>query len=114
MRGLAARWSGFKRPAPEVTPAFGEVFSARQVGAMQREACGGEARVAAFGTKATHGEWSLCSGFAVTECAVCLESFSPSSVIRGLPCGHAFHDACVERWATIRETCPLCREVVTT
>ncbi|KAI5016185.1 hypothetical protein ZWY2020_006036 [Hordeum vulgare] len=43
-------------------------------------------------------------------CCVCISRFHDGEDIRRLPCGHAFHRHCVDRWlALCRRTCPLCR-----
>ncbi|OAY64399.1 probable E3 ubiquitin-protein ligase XERICO [Ananas comosus] len=44
-------------------------------------------------------------------CVVCLEEFAGEHRVRELGnCDHAFHAACIDRWAeTGRATCPLCR-----
>jgi len=68
-----------------------------------------------FGEEMTRQEWEEGGGFAVGDCAICLESCSPLEAVRGLPCGHAFHASCAERWVThtgyIRAIprCPICR-----
>ncbi|KAJ7979360.1 putative Ring finger protein [Quillaja saponaria] len=44
------------------------------------------------------------------ECAVCLNGFEPTEVLRLLPkCKHAFHVECVDTWLDAHSTCPLCR-----
>ncbi|XP_019416217.1 PREDICTED: RING-H2 finger protein ATL43-like isoform X2 [Lupinus angustifolius] len=44
------------------------------------------------------------------DCAVCLNKFEPSEVLRLLPkCKHAFHVECVDTWLDAHSTCPLCR-----
>lgn len=45
-------------------------------------------------------------------CCVCISRFRDGEEIRRLPCGHAFHRDCVDRWLALcgrRTTCPLCR-----
>ncbi|CAL4942034.1 unnamed protein product [Urochloa decumbens] len=43
-------------------------------------------------------------------CCVCISACRDGEDIRCLPCGHAFHRDCVDRWlARCRRTCPLCR-----
>ena len=32
------------------------------------------------------------------SCAICVEDFQSSTMIRETPCGHIFHDHCVMRW----------------
>ncbi|CAL1406314.1 unnamed protein product [Linum trigynum] len=44
------------------------------------------------------------------ECAVCLNRFNNTEVLRLLPkCRHAFHADCVDTWLDVHSTCPLCR-----
>ncbi|CAN4113100.1 unnamed protein product [Withania somnifera] len=44
------------------------------------------------------------------ECAVCLNKFESSEILRLLPkCKHAFHVECVDTWLDAHSTCPLCR-----
>jgi len=60
-----------------------------------------------------------------TSCSVCLEEFADSAAPAGgggreggsqpltaLPCGHAFHRACIERWLGNHDDCPLCKSDV--
>ena len=48
-----------------------------------------------------------------TECGVCLEAFAEGDRLRRLPCGHAYHCACVDTaWFATHNTCPTCRAVV--
>jgi hypothetical protein len=43
-------------------------------------------------------------------CAVCLERYGDSDLIRVLPdCGHLFHRECIDPWLRQRPTCPVCR-----
>ncbi|EQC33907.1 hypothetical protein SDRG_08587 [Saprolegnia diclina VS20] len=42
-----------------------------------------------------------------TECAICLEMMQPErEMLRTLPCGHAYHRACIDSWAKRQKTCP--------
>ncbi|KAM7261783.1 hypothetical protein ACFE04_020860 [Oxalis oulophora] len=44
------------------------------------------------------------------ECAVCLNVFEPTEVLKLLPkCKHAFHVECIDKWLNAHSTCPLCR-----
>lgn len=44
------------------------------------------------------------------QCCVCISTCRDGEEMRRLPCGHAFHRDCVDRWlARCRRTCPLCR-----
>jgi len=47
------------------------------------------------------------------ECCLCLEIFSENDLLRLLPCRHAFHKDCVDRWFASRRymprSCPLCK-----
>uniref|UniRef100_A0A0E0DCK3 RING-type domain-containing protein n=1 Tax=Oryza meridionalis TaxID=40149 RepID=A0A0E0DCK3_9ORYZ len=49
---------------------------------------------------------------AAAWCCVCISGFRDGEEVRRLPCGHAFHRDCVDRWLALycrRRTCPLCR-----
>uniref|UniRef100_A0A0E0M811 RING-type domain-containing protein n=1 Tax=Oryza punctata TaxID=4537 RepID=A0A0E0M811_ORYPU len=51
-------------------------------------------------------------GQAAAGCCVCISGFREGEEVRRLPCGHAFHRDCVDRWLALycrRRTCPLCR-----
>ncbi|RKO86060.1 hypothetical protein BDK51DRAFT_36639 [Blyttiomyces helicus] len=41
----------------------------------------------------------------------CLDTFSDSTPVRRLPCGHFFHVDCIDCWLTEKTAmCPLCRQ----
>ncbi|XP_050434290.1 E3 ubiquitin-protein ligase goliath isoform X2 [Adelges cooleyi] len=42
-------------------------------------------------------------------CAVCIEPYKPSEVVRILPCRHEFHKGCVDPWLLEHRTCPMCK-----
>lgn len=42
------------------------------------------------------------------SCAVCLCEFGAGDSLRKLPCGHFFHEHCVDRWLVRNKRCPLC------
>ena len=47
-----------------------------------------------------------------SDCSICLESLdnAGSDLTKvALPCGHAFHKACIEDWLHIQSRCPVCR-----
>ncbi|XP_001641176.2 E3 ubiquitin-protein ligase RNF103 [Nematostella vectensis] len=48
------------------------------------------------------------------ECVICLDEFKPGCTLLGLPCGHSFHQHCIEVWLAGDNTaphhcCPNCR-----
>ncbi|KAL6766825.1 hypothetical protein ACKKBG_A37515 [Auxenochlorella protothecoides x Auxenochlorella symbiontica] len=45
----------------------------------------------------------------VGRCVVCLEDVSPGTRLKRLPCGHAFHTRCIDRWLRSRGACPVCQ-----
>lgn len=47
-----------------------------------------------------------------SQCCICLEDFSTTSVVSKLRCDHVFHKACVERWLSqgSNTKCPLCKQ----
>lgn len=42
-------------------------------------------------------------------CAVCIEPYRLSDVLRILPCKHEFHRMCVDPWLLEHRTCPMCK-----
>lgn len=49
------------------------------------------------------------------ECIVCFAEFGPSDTLRYLPCGHCFHQKCIDGWLCgkpTRNKCPVCSRVV--
>ena len=43
------------------------------------------------------------------ECAVCLDEFQDGLHVRRTPCGHFFHEECLQGWFRQGSFCPLCR-----
>lgn len=48
------------------------------------------------------------------DCAICLEDFKSGCLLLGLPCGHCYHQKCIEVWlcggnTSCRYCCPVCR-----
>ncbi|TGZ82003.1 hypothetical protein EX30DRAFT_371192 [Ascodesmis nigricans] len=44
-------------------------------------------------------------------CTICLDTLESNETIRGLTCGHAFHNQCLDPWLTGRRACcPLCKK----
>ncbi|GAQ77739.1 hypothetical protein KFL_000030180 [Klebsormidium nitens] len=44
-----------------------------------------------------------------TSCAICLVDYEEGALLRPLPCGHAFHTACIDTWLKKDPSCPLCK-----
>lgn len=49
---------------------------------------------------------------AYVSCAVCFELMTSTSIILHLPCGHAYHDTCLNKWLKNSKSCPDCRKSV--
>lgn len=43
------------------------------------------------------------------NCAVCLDGYKASDVVRILPCQHEFHKLCIDPWLVEHRTCPMCK-----
>lgn len=43
-----------------------------------------------------------------TSCSVCLCEFEEGDRLRKLPCGHHFHQSCIDEWLRRSKKCPLC------
>jgi Ring finger domain len=57
--------------------------------------------------------------FEDATCAICLESFDDDAFVkeddrrpRRLPCGHWFHTDCINKWTSMKNQCPLDREII--
>ncbi|CAM9466229.1 unnamed protein product, partial [Laminaria digitata] len=50
--------------------------------------------------------WSAST---LTDCSVCLEAYRAGDGMCRLPCGHAFHAACIDTWLDQQHVCPQCR-----
>ncbi len=47
------------------------------------------------------------------ECTICMtEENEPTPTVGMLPCGHAFHNGCIQQWFMTSNTCPNCRSCV--
>ncbi|XP_076913362.1 E3 ubiquitin-protein ligase SIS3-like [Bidens hawaiensis] len=44
-----------------------------------------------------------------SDCPICLEEFHVGDEVRGLPCAHNFHLACIDKWLSLNIKCPRCR-----
>jgi hypothetical protein len=43
------------------------------------------------------------------ECTICSDPVSFNQILRTIPCGHDFHQNCIDRWLLqVRSTCPTC------
>ena len=82
------------------------------------EAAGGGGMEMEVGAKVAAGgeRWRRRGGHdraAAGYCCVCISACRDGEEIRSLPCGHAFHRDCVDRWlVSCKQTCPLCRVYV--
>jgi hypothetical protein len=60
---------------------------------------------------ATTRRWSKALALCLdAPCSICLDAYARNQLVHTLPCGHAYHRCCVERWWTssARFACPLC------
>ena len=46
------------------------------------------------------------------KCLVCQFQYEEGETIRVLPCGHMFHDECVDQWLSTKDHCPYCRQSI--
>ncbi|CAH8551072.1 unnamed protein product [Dicrocoelium dendriticum] len=43
------------------------------------------------------------------QCAICIELYRASDVVRILPCRHVYHKRCIDPWLLEQYSCPLCK-----
>ena len=46
------------------------------------------------------------------QCSICTDLFEDDGAISALPCGHTFHENCINQWLNSANTCPSCRTPV--
>lgn len=42
-------------------------------------------------------------------CAICTDTIKKNDNVIGLPCGHLFHNDCIEKYLEDNNTCPICK-----
>ena len=47
--------------------------------------------------------------FGGTMCAICICDYENEDILRNLPCGHHFHQECIDRWFGMNRLCPVCK-----
>mmetsp|Transcript_3162 Transcript_3162/g.7120 ORF Transcript_3162/g.7120 Transcript_3162/m.7120 type:complete len:146 (+) Transcript_3162:126-563(+) len=47
-----------------------------------------------------------------SSCVVCQCDFEVQDTIKTLPCGHIFHNDCINQWLAVSRCCPLCEQSV--
>ncbi|TMW61555.1 hypothetical protein Poli38472_012746 [Pythium oligandrum] len=45
-------------------------------------------------------------------CCICLMDYDIDDDLRVLPCGHEYHESCVDEWLMRNATCPVCRNSI--
>ena len=43
------------------------------------------------------------------SCAICMEAYHLTDIMRTLPCFHFFHRQCIDRWFRLSQQCPTCK-----
>jgi len=44
------------------------------------------------------------------SCTICLAEYQDEELMRKLPCDHAYHSECIDKWLNRVNHCPLCRK----
>ncbi|PFH32409.1 zinc finger, C3HC4 type (RING finger) domain-containing protein [Besnoitia besnoiti] len=92
-------------PPEASAPANGAPAAGAEAAAAPAEGTGEEDReVDAVRAAAEGGPKATRPG----NCAICIEDFVPSALVRVLPCGHVFHRSCIDSWFLRSSVCPLC------
>ena len=45
-------------------------------------------------------------------CLICLQNYNIQDKICYLPCTHFFHSSCIKKWLEMKNTCPLCKNII--
>lgn len=48
-----------------------------------------------------------------TRCSVCISDFEEGEEVRMLPCIHAYHKDCIDKWLSQKINCPVCQRPIT-
>lgn len=51
----------------------------------------------------------LPSTLSINPCPICLEDFTPKSIVRVLPCNHIYHQNCIDQWFVRNQNCCFCK-----
>lgn len=43
------------------------------------------------------------------ECAICLSQYEEGEQVKEVPCHHAFHVDCIDKWLNMSNFCPVCK-----
>ena len=46
------------------------------------------------------------------ECSICQDNYNDGEEVTELPCKHNYHGACISKWLTQKNSCPVCRAEV--
>ena len=71
-----------------------------------------KASSSAASTAATSSSSSSFSSCSVDTCPICMDALAPGHVAKHLPCLHAFHAKCVDKWLRMSRRCPMCNHCV--
>ena len=55
---------------------------------------------------------SIQSKSQCSTCTICQEELKLSELVKLLSCGHSYHERCLSPWLSVRNTCPVCRDVI--
>ena len=82
--------------------------------AKEREKREAQRRYALLVSFPTHTHQQI-DGVEQDECAICLNAFAAGEKLKTLPCAgaHVFHSGCMRRWLEQGNSCPTCRQDLT-
>eukprot|EP00898_Chlorokybus_atmophyticus_P006277 jgi/Chlat1/6650/Chrsp49S06124 len=73
----------------------------------QAHGSGGGASQEAIDSLPTHT--IKASDAKLEPCAICLDDIEVRNVVRRMPCLHAFHKKCIDKWLRRKNECPVCK-----
>jgi hypothetical protein len=65
-----------------------------------------------FCLKMTEGRDEMDENDSCFKCLICQFEYQEKETVRTLPCGHYFHQECVDQWLLVKDFCPYCRQCI--
>jgi len=111
MARAEARRADARRRREERLRALNAALDAHmQAGLAGTEVPPAEAVEAMINNHTVTSTWS--TGPAGAQCVICVEDLTEGESVRTLPCGHVYHQECIDLWLQRSRLCPLCKRPI--